>query len=590
MNNLSPNFIPYTMASNLKPVSNRRSSHQSYVCDQCYRCKVKCNREQPSCHRCQENNRSCTYSLGMWKGQPKSSHRKRQEKEAVSQQQQQQQQQEQEPRTYRAVGQEGEIWNSALCCKHLLTKMIDETSSEVSVLSSTSPHLEAEQDKIFDSFFNDTEDSTVMLGEFLHTPSTEEIIEFNPSFINWEDNARLETSEDVQLLESRTDSTFTAKGALFEPSGVLSGTCSMNEDILPFREIPPLERSNLSNATTKQRNRTNTLPHSAEETRNSPGSAHNSLISRSSEVYHHGNVKNACNPNIKLQSRNNESTEDGIQSQGTNTTNKLLRRHSHRESQRVHPYMRHHNYSRSANSIKSLDYEQWRPPFLTPVSTPDHRKTSVISLQSDNSTPTTPYPTPSSITQESPTEIQSTTSINIQSRNKSCTCLSTTIHSLESIQLFSSKPISKDESFYLVQSTLSTCEQSIRCPCRGSCWAALRCLFIMQEVYQLLQLLQGTQNHSSSIIGASRNSTCAPISEECVYDQAFEHVDDQASEQKEQVQRQVMRAVMILAGLEMILLSLSSRQPVGLGSSLNLKTILADLLKGFRALLDIGEA
>lgn len=49
---------------------------QSYVCDQCYRCKVKCSREQQSCTRCLQNNRSCTYSLRLWKGQPRNSLRR----------------------------------------------------------------------------------------------------------------------------------------------------------------------------------------------------------------------------------------------------------------------------------------------------------------------------------------------------------------------------------------------------------------------------------------------------------------------------------------------------------------------------------
>ncbi|WQF81101.1 Putative zn(2)Cys(6) fungal-type DNA-binding domain-containing protein [Colletotrichum destructivum] len=48
------------------------SSEQSQLaCDQCYRCKLKCTREKPSCQRCMSSGRSCSYSLGLWKGRPK---------------------------------------------------------------------------------------------------------------------------------------------------------------------------------------------------------------------------------------------------------------------------------------------------------------------------------------------------------------------------------------------------------------------------------------------------------------------------------------------------------------------------------------
>lgn len=56
--------------------SDHGRSKRSYVCDQCYRCKVKCSKEQPSCRRCQQAGRACTYSLGLWKGQPRHSNQK----------------------------------------------------------------------------------------------------------------------------------------------------------------------------------------------------------------------------------------------------------------------------------------------------------------------------------------------------------------------------------------------------------------------------------------------------------------------------------------------------------------------------------
>ena len=55
---------------------NTDSSRSLLVCDQCYRCKVKCNKERP-CERCSSINRPCTYSLGLWKGRPKGITKKR---------------------------------------------------------------------------------------------------------------------------------------------------------------------------------------------------------------------------------------------------------------------------------------------------------------------------------------------------------------------------------------------------------------------------------------------------------------------------------------------------------------------------------
>lgn len=57
------------------------SSRRSYVCDQCYRCKVQCSKEQPSCKRCQKADRPCTYSLGLWKGRSRDLQRGSQDKE-----------------------------------------------------------------------------------------------------------------------------------------------------------------------------------------------------------------------------------------------------------------------------------------------------------------------------------------------------------------------------------------------------------------------------------------------------------------------------------------------------------------------------
>lgn len=46
------------------------------ACDQCYRCKLRCSRTQPACHRCQGIGSACTWSMGKWLGKPKSTKRK----------------------------------------------------------------------------------------------------------------------------------------------------------------------------------------------------------------------------------------------------------------------------------------------------------------------------------------------------------------------------------------------------------------------------------------------------------------------------------------------------------------------------------
>jgi hypothetical protein len=46
------------------------------ACDQCYRCKLRCSRTQPACHRCQGNGSACTWSMGKWLGKPKGTKRK----------------------------------------------------------------------------------------------------------------------------------------------------------------------------------------------------------------------------------------------------------------------------------------------------------------------------------------------------------------------------------------------------------------------------------------------------------------------------------------------------------------------------------
>ncbi|KAF2404532.1 hypothetical protein EJ06DRAFT_526610 [Trichodelitschia bisporula] len=57
-------------------VRKESSGHICTACDQCYRCKVRCSGERPTCERCQRNNSACTYSTGKPLGKPKGSKNK----------------------------------------------------------------------------------------------------------------------------------------------------------------------------------------------------------------------------------------------------------------------------------------------------------------------------------------------------------------------------------------------------------------------------------------------------------------------------------------------------------------------------------
>lgn len=41
----------------------KMSEKALYACDQCYRCKTRCEKELPRCQRCQKQNNTCTYSV-----------------------------------------------------------------------------------------------------------------------------------------------------------------------------------------------------------------------------------------------------------------------------------------------------------------------------------------------------------------------------------------------------------------------------------------------------------------------------------------------------------------------------------------------
>ena len=53
--------------SNLTPQWKRRFVEMTekalYACDQCYRCKTRCEKELPQCQRCKKQNSMCTYSV-----------------------------------------------------------------------------------------------------------------------------------------------------------------------------------------------------------------------------------------------------------------------------------------------------------------------------------------------------------------------------------------------------------------------------------------------------------------------------------------------------------------------------------------------
>jgi hypothetical protein len=52
-------------------LSKRPSQYASRSCDQCYRCKLRCTGEHPTCSRCKQAKKTCTYSTGKAKRKEK---------------------------------------------------------------------------------------------------------------------------------------------------------------------------------------------------------------------------------------------------------------------------------------------------------------------------------------------------------------------------------------------------------------------------------------------------------------------------------------------------------------------------------------
>ncbi|KAI1868695.1 uncharacterized protein JN550_006270 [Neoarthrinium moseri] len=68
-----PNSRPWTPGSRSNGISRQRAGSYVNACDQCHRRKLGCSRGKPSCERCRQSGRQCTYSLIRPAGRPRRS-------------------------------------------------------------------------------------------------------------------------------------------------------------------------------------------------------------------------------------------------------------------------------------------------------------------------------------------------------------------------------------------------------------------------------------------------------------------------------------------------------------------------------------
>jgi hypothetical protein len=511
-----------------------RETQQSYVCDQCYRCKVKCSREKPSCTRCQRSNRSCTYSLGMWKGQPKSSQRKHRERELDNHP---------GPDSYATTGRDSYSPIHVLILTYLKEGFptFEETSNFPQDYHKPGDNCASDQDQHYGHLLDDMKDPNSDMDNFLHLTAVDgldtSMLDLNHPFPSWDEHLGFITKE-----------------------GILPPCTNFEATPLAIRRPESLN-----------------LNH---DTRIGSGPCTGPMSSAKSCSGDLSPVENCSDgfdqPNSLNQSQNSSPHKTHSQEPGPISEQTLIkRRSSHKELQRAHPYANTHHHSRSSISIRSLAEDQGKFGTITPAPTPDPESKPVSPHGLIAPTPITLYQTPPDIDAQDP---------RVPGNNTSCTCLYLTIQSLESLQPFSSKLWSTPGgSLSIIMSALSTCEQVIRCPCRGSCWAALRCLFIMQEAYQVFQQLQDHQVGRDGINnspGLDTSHISPLVSRSGEKDLDFG---------REEICREVMRAVMILAGLEMLLCSLSSSTAKRSADSLSLRTISEDLSKQYKALLSVQE-
>lgn len=239
--------------------------------------------------------------------------------------------------------------------------------------------------------------------------------------------------------------------------------------------------------------------------------------------------------------------------------------------QRSHSYQQARARSQSVDSLKSIRGQQNSSPANADRSVSSSPQ-AIVAIEEDIASPAPNEDTPRipivKITPEpeiapaSSPPIQNTPSKPIVEMDvepektttsmPSCRCLSATISSLESLYAFSSEtmgPLDEIALLHTIRSALTACDQIITCRCGKKCWAGVRIFLVLQEVYSHLELLWSS-----------------------------------ASSNRNEVRRETMRGVMLLAGLELLQFPQTSRgegkcldwKDVVLNLSIKLKKLLAD--------------